>query len=100
MRAAIHNSGLIYPRGHLTVNLAPADLRKEGPAYDLPIAVALLIVSGQVRPTWILSSSSASSRWMAPCATSMASCPWLTWPRNKATKAFSCPKPMQLRRRW
>ncbi len=48
VRAAIHNSGLFYPRGHLTVNLAPADLRKEGPAYDLPIAVALLAVSGQV----------------------------------------------------
>ncbi len=50
VRAAIHNSGLSYPRGHLTVNLAPADLRKEGPAYDLPIAVALLIVAGQVSP--------------------------------------------------
>jgi magnesium chelatase family protein len=47
VRAAIFNSGLIYPRGRLTVNLAPADLRKEGPAYDLPIAVALLSVSGQ-----------------------------------------------------
>jgi magnesium chelatase family protein len=36
-RAAIYNSALHYPRGHLTINLAPADLRKEGPAYDLPI---------------------------------------------------------------
>ena len=48
VRAAIYNSGLHYPRGHLTINLAPADLRKEGPAYDLPIAVALLAVAGQV----------------------------------------------------
>ena len=48
VRAAIHNSGLTYPRGRLTVNLAPADLRKEGPAYDLPIAVALLILAEQV----------------------------------------------------
>ena len=39
VRAAINNSGLCYPRGRVTVNLAPADLRKEGPAYDLPIAV-------------------------------------------------------------
>ena len=53
VRAAIYNSGLIYPRGRLTVNLAPADLRKEGPAYDLPIAVALLILAEQVPPTWI-----------------------------------------------
>ena len=48
VRAAIVNSGLSYPRGRLTINLAPADLRKEGPAYDLPIAVALLILAGQI----------------------------------------------------
>ena len=48
VRAAIVNSGLNYPRGRLTVNLAPADLRKEGPAYDLPIAVALLILGAQI----------------------------------------------------
>ncbi|HSM56315.1 MAG TPA: magnesium chelatase domain-containing protein, partial [Candidatus Sulfomarinibacteraceae bacterium] len=33
--AAIRNSGLNFPQGRITVNLAPADLRKEGPAYDL-----------------------------------------------------------------
>jgi magnesium chelatase family protein len=48
VRAAIVNAGLMYPRGRLTVNLAPADLRKEGPAYDLPIAAALLALSGQL----------------------------------------------------
>lgn len=48
VRAAIINSGLAYPRGRVTVNLAPADLRKEGPAYDLPIAVALLILAEQI----------------------------------------------------
>ncbi len=48
VRAAIFNSGLAYPRGRLTINLAPADLRKEGPAYDLPIAVALLAVAEQI----------------------------------------------------
>ena len=48
VRAAIKNSGLIFPRGRIVVNLAPADLRKEGPAYDLPIAVGLLAASGQV----------------------------------------------------
>ena len=50
VRAAIVNAGLTYPRGRLTINLAPADLRKEGPAYDLPIAAALLILSGQLPP--------------------------------------------------
>ncbi len=48
VRAAIVNSRLQFPRGRLTVNLAPADLRKEGPAFDLPIAVGLLAASGQV----------------------------------------------------
>ncbi len=48
VRAAITNSGLVYPRARLTVNLAPADLRKEGPAYDLPMAVGILLASEQV----------------------------------------------------
>ena len=50
VRAAIKNSGLIYPNKRLTVNLAPADLRKEGPAYDLPIAVGILLASEQAWP--------------------------------------------------
>ena len=48
VRAAMVNSGLVHPRARLTVNLAPADLRKEGPAYDLPIAVGMLLASEQV----------------------------------------------------
>jgi len=48
VRAAIRNSGLHFPGGRITVNLAPADLRKEGPAYDLPIAVGILYASGQI----------------------------------------------------
>ena len=48
VRAAIVNSGLIHPRARLTVNLAPADLRKEGPAYDLPMAMGILLASEQV----------------------------------------------------
>src|SRR5688572_2093602 len=46
VRSAIRNSGLAFPLKRLTVNLAPADLRKAGPAYDLPIAVGLLLASG------------------------------------------------------
>lgn len=49
--AALRNSGLRFPwNGRLTVNLAPADLRKEGPSYDLPIALGLLATSGQIPP--------------------------------------------------
>lgn len=47
VRSAIRNSGHTFPLHHITVNLAPADLRKEGPSYDLPIAVGILIASGQ-----------------------------------------------------
>jgi len=46
--SAIRNSGLQFPTHKITVSLAPADLRKEGPAYDLPIAVGILVASGQV----------------------------------------------------
>ena len=48
VRAAIRNSGCEFPMQRITVNLAPADLRKEGPAYDLPIAVGILASSGQI----------------------------------------------------
>jgi magnesium chelatase family protein len=49
--SAIRNSGLTFPANkRLTVNLAPADLRKEGPAYDLPIAVGILAASQQIWP--------------------------------------------------
>src|SRR4030065_505214 len=47
VRSAVRNSGLQFPQRRITVNLAPADLRKEGPAYDLPIAVGIIIASGQ-----------------------------------------------------
>ncbi len=51
VQAAIKNSNLFYPRKRLTVNLAPASVRKEGPAYDLPIAIGVLIASEQLAPT-------------------------------------------------
>lgn len=48
VRAAMSNSGFFFPQHRLTINLAPADLRKEGPAYDLPIAVGLLAATRQI----------------------------------------------------
>src|SRR3990172_5202063 len=51
VRAALKNSGAEFPARRITVNLAPADLPKEGPAYDLPIALGLLIASGQLGST-------------------------------------------------
>lgn len=49
VRAAIGNSGYAFPLGKVLVNLAPADVRKEGPVYDLPIALGLLMSSGSLR---------------------------------------------------
>lgn len=50
VRAAIRNSGANFPARKITINLAPADLPKEGPAYDLPIALGLLLASEQISP--------------------------------------------------
>ena len=48
--AAIKNSGFVFPHRYITVNLAPADVRKEGSAFDLPMAIGILCASGQVLP--------------------------------------------------
>jgi len=48
VRSAIHNSRLSFPQKHITINLAPADLHKEGPADDLPIAVGSLAGGNQI----------------------------------------------------
>ena len=48
VRAAIHSSGYAFPSGRLTVNLSPADLPKESGRFDLPIALGVLLVSGQI----------------------------------------------------
>jgi len=50
VEAAVKNSGLQWPQARITVNLAPANLRKEGAAYDLPIALGVLAASEQVPP--------------------------------------------------
>lgn len=48
VKTAITNSGMDFPGKKITVNLAPADLPKDGGAYDLPIAIGILVASGQV----------------------------------------------------
>ena len=49
VRSAIRNSGYIFPMKHICANLAPADLKKAGPAYDLPIAIGILLSSQQLQ---------------------------------------------------
>ncbi len=49
VRSAIKNSGYSFPQSRVTINLSPADIRKEGPVYDLPILIALLKAGQQLR---------------------------------------------------
>lgn len=48
IRAALKNSGFSFPRGRVTINLAPAHLRKQGPLYDVPIALSILVARGEI----------------------------------------------------
>ncbi|NJL86148.1 MAG: YifB family Mg chelatase-like AAA ATPase [Leptolyngbyaceae cyanobacterium SM1_1_3] len=48
VRAALKNSGFVFPMRRIVINLAPADLRKEGPSFDLPISMGILAASEQV----------------------------------------------------
>jgi len=50
VRTALRHSGFTFPQARITVNLAPADLRKEGVSFDLPIALGLLAASGALKP--------------------------------------------------
>lgn len=48
VRSAVRNSGIEFPKLKVTVNLAPADLRKQGPSYDLPIAISVLLAANKL----------------------------------------------------
>jgi magnesium chelatase family protein len=48
VQAAVKNAGIEFPRKRIIVNLAPASVRKEGPAYDLPIALGVLVMMGRL----------------------------------------------------
>ncbi len=50
VRAAIKNSGFHYPSGRITINLAPGGIKKEGPAFDLAIALGILAAQGETNP--------------------------------------------------
>jgi len=55
VRSAIKNSGFPFPKRRVTVNLAPADIRKQGPSYDLPIAISILKATNRIKPVEELS---------------------------------------------
>ena len=51
VRSAIKNSDFPYPRGRVTINLSPADVKKEGPSFDLAMALGLLSAHGHLNPS-------------------------------------------------
>ena len=48
IRAALSNTGYKFPTADITINMAPADIRKEGSGYDLPLAIAILAANGKI----------------------------------------------------
>lgn len=100
VRAALVNSGLIHPSARLTVNLAPADLRKEGPAYDLPIAVGILLATEQVSADLSHAglvgelSLDGQVRGVTGC------CRWPPPPGNEGCKPFAYRRSTRPRQRW
>jgi len=57
VRSAIKNSNINFPRVKITINLAPADIKKQGPSYDLPIALSILLASGKIKNSDVFKTS-------------------------------------------
>jgi len=53
VKAALKNAGFAFPMRKIVINLTPADLRKEGPSFDLPISVGILAASEQIDPSFL-----------------------------------------------
>ena len=99
IRAAIRNSGFDFPMERITVSLAPADFRKEGAAFDLPMALGLLAATGVVKTSQLercavlgelaLDGSVRAVRGALPVALLCrdAGIPWLLLPAGNAAEA-------------
>lgn len=92
VRAAMKNCGFEFPVSRITMNLAPADKKKEGPIYDLPLLISLLKASQQLScPTddaIFLGEISLSGRSVR-CG---ACCPWLTKPKKPGSNGCMFPR--------
>ena len=89
VRAALQNSQFEFPARKVTVNLAPADLRKESGRFDLPIALGILAATGRFLPISLRNTSSPAN-WRSPatCVPCVALWPWRD--RRAATGTRSC----------
>jgi hypothetical protein len=96
VRAAIKNSGFDVPPTHITINLAPADIKKEGSGFDLPMAIGILApTEHSTSPTSASFSLSANSDSMADFALSLACCPSPSQRTSAESKTSSFPSPMR-----
>jgi len=102
VRTAIRNAGFAFPSDRVTVNLAPADIRKEGASFDLPIALGILAATGAVKNGVIgpyavvgelaLDGQIQPVRGALADATGSARswCPWRTPPRRSPSTGSTC----------
>ena len=82
VRSAIKTNGMKFPVSRLTVNLAPADTRKAGTLYDLPVLLGILCATGEIRQPRRRFSARSASR--GRCAPSPARSRWRSRPSRSA----------------
>ena len=99
VRAAIKNCGFTFPVSRITVNLAPANQRKGGTVYDLPILAGILAAGGQLRLDGP-DSAYVGCLCPAPCGRWWACCPWPWPPGGRASSGCTSPPPPPPRPLW
>ncbi len=88
VRAAIKNAGFEFPNDRITINLAPADVRKDGASLDLPVAIGLLVAMGVVRQESMEGHLiTGELLWTEGSRGRGASCRWRCSPPEKASGA-------------
>lgn len=96
VHAALKNLGFKWPDRRITINLAPADVRKTGPVYDLPLLLAVLAASGQLEPPAVCGRSMSPPRTLpkplrpaeAKCRSTLQQRPVRSWTHCGASSPF------------
>ena len=98
---AISNSGYYWPRGRTTINLAPADIKKEGPSFDLPIALGMIAVNEEIDPEILENFSFVGELALTGTVRSVKGVlPVALEARRRGRKALLFRKRMRTRPRW
>jgi magnesium chelatase family protein len=95
VKAAIKNCGYDFPNRRITVNLAPADVKKEGTGYDLPMALGILVASEILKSEKLEKYGIIGE--LSPSGTQKAFCPWLLRPVTKEWRVSWCRRRMPMR---